>query len=275
MAPRTSSPRVALAAVAASLVVAGCATEAEAPPAASYLALGDSYTIGESVPAADRWPVRLVDALARLNARDDVDVILLVRGGGSAEDLWAFNDERLARAIAGSRIPVVAAVGHETDVTIAGMAADVRAPTPSAAAELAVPDAAGLESSVKTFGGDLRREVLRRLRDAQQRADGLGGALTPQILIAKLEGVRHRLAAALTGLDEVRRGLQLRRQTLGAVLGRLEALSPRTTLRRGFAIAIKGERVVATVAGLAAGDSLLVMLQDGDVECRVVRTKRR
>jgi exodeoxyribonuclease VII large subunit len=224
---------------------------------------------GEAAPAS------LVDALARLNARDDVDVILLVRGGGSAEDLWAFNNERLARAIVASRVPVIAAVGHETDVTIAGMAADLRAPTPSAAAELAVPDAAALLSSVEAFGGDLCREVLRRLRDAQQRADGLGGALTPQILAARLEGVRHRWAATRTGLDGARRGLQVRRQTLVAILGRLEALSPRTTLRRGFAIALKGERVVATVVGLAAGDPLLLMLQDGDVECRVVRTRPR
>ena len=231
--------------------------------------------LSAAVVQGDAAPASLAAGISRLNERGGVDVILLVRGGGSSEDLWAFNDEGLARAIAASRVPVVAAVGHETDVTIAGMAADVRAPTPSAAAELAVPDAAGLESSVKNFGGDLRREVLRRLRDAQQRADGLGGALTPQILTARLEGVRHRLAAALTGLDEVRRFLQLRRQTLAAILGRLDALSPRTTLRRGFAIALKGEQVVATVAGLAAGDPLLVMLQDGDVECRVVQTKRR
>ena len=233
------------------------------------IVLSPAAVQGESAPAS------LVDAIARLNDRGDVDVILLARGGGSSEDLWAFNDERLARAIATSRVPIVAAVGHETDVTIAGMAADVRAPTPSAAAELAVPDAADLGRSLCSLRGSLVREIQRRLRDAQQRADGLGAALTPQILAARLETARHRQNAARAGVEEVRRMLQRHRQTLNGLLGRLEALSPFTTLCRGYAIAVKGERIVASVAGVSPGDPLLLMLQDGDVECRVTRTKQR
>jgi exodeoxyribonuclease VII large subunit len=229
-------------------------------------------------PAAvqgDGAPASLVEAIERLHACGGMDVILLARGGGSAEDLWAFNDETLARAIAASRVPVVAAVGHETDVTIAGLVADVRAPTPSAAAELAVPDVAELERRFASHASTLVREIAARLRDLQQRTDVRGAALVPATLTARIAGSRHGLHAARAGLLAVRQRLQRHRQALESALARLDALSPLATLRRGFAIAVRGERVVASVAGVAAGDPLLVLLQDGDVECRVTRTKRR
>ncbi len=216
----------------------------------------------------------LAEAIERLNAAA-VDVIILARGGGSAEDLWAFNDERLARAIAASRVPIVAAVGHETDVTIAGMAADVRAATPSAAAALVVPDGSEVLRALTALAAGLVREASRRVRDAQQRADGLGAALTPSLLAAKLEIIQRRVAAARQGLADVRNALEVRRGRLDAILGKLETLNPLTTLRRGYAIALKGVRVVTSVDAVSPGDPLLVMLQDGDVECRVTRTKRR
>ena len=214
-------------------------------------------------------------AIRTLDARGDVDVILVARGGGSADDLWAFNDEGLARAIAASRVPVVAAIGHETDVTIAGLVADVRAPTPSAAAELAVPDAAEIERALAALRSALARGLVARLRDARLRVDALGTALSPASLAVRASASRHRLTAAHAGLRAFVPRLLRHRQTLDAARARLEALSPLATLRRGFAVAIKDGRVLASVAGVAAGDSFLMLLQDGDMECRVVRTRRR
>ena len=214
-------------------------------------------------------------AIRRLDVRGGVDVILVARGGGSAEDLWAFNDEGLAHAIAASRVPVVAAIGHETDVTIAGLVADVRAPTPSAAAELAVPDAAEIERALASLRSALARGLTARLRDARLRADALGTALSPASLAVRASAARHRLTAAHAGLRAFVPRLLHHRQTLDAARARLETLSPLATFRRGFAVALKGGRVLTSVAGVAAGDSFLMLLQDGDVECRVVRTRRR
>ena len=214
-------------------------------------------------------------ALRTLDARGDVDVILVARGGGSAEDLWAFNDEGLARAIAACRAPVVAAIGHETDVTIAGLVADVRAPTPSAAAEMAVPDATELERFLASLGSALLRSMVARLRDARLRVDALGTALSPASLTVRASAARHRLSVAGAGLRAFLPRLRRHRQALDSSRARLEALSPLATLRRGFAVAVKDGRVLASVAGVAAGDPLLMLLQDGDVECRVIRTRRR
>jgi exodeoxyribonuclease VII large subunit len=220
----------------------------------------------------DEAPPQIVSALQAVSHVEGVDVIILARGGGSLEDLWAFNDERVARAVAASPVPVVCGVGHETDFTIADLAADLRAPTPSAAAELATPDrgelarhvvhyrsrlAAAIEETVAGQRRQLAGEVraLRRLSPQtwidgrRQRVDDLSRAA--QAAIA------HRLSLARARLD----GLGLR----------LSALNPAATLARGYAIVRRAGdgQVVVSVGQVAPGDRLSVQVSDGQFDSTV------
>jgi exodeoxyribonuclease VII large subunit len=215
----------------------------------------------------EQAPAQIVSALQVLDARDDVDVILLVRGGGSLEELWAFNDERVARAIAACRHPIISGVGHETDFTITDFVADLRAPTPSAAAELAVPDRDELQQRIQAWAGQLESTMNRFQRQAreallqQQRALQ---RLSPQ---ARIDTDRQRV-------DElVRRGgralahaLSLHRSGVAGFHARLVALSPDATLRRGYAIVRQANSrdVVRSVQQVQRGDRLAIQVQDGE-----------
>jgi exodeoxyribonuclease VII large subunit len=186
----------------------------------------------------------IVAAIERLVAARCADVIIVGRGGGSIEDLWAFNEEAVARAIAAAPIPVISAVGHETDITIADLVADLRAPTPSAAAEAAVPDGPVLARR-------LAETRIRIARCALERVEAGGG----------------RVAEALERLGAAARGrVERRREILAAAAGRLHALSPLSTLARGFAVPLDGEgRLLRTTAAFAPGVSFRLRLLDGTV----------
>lgn len=187
-------------------------------------------------------------AIASFEAVPEVDVLIVGRGGGSVEDLWAFNEEVLARAIAACPVPVISAVGHEVDVTIADLVADVRAPTPSAAAEFAVPDGRVVRRYLEDFDARLRAAVRQRV--AERRGEVL------------------LLADALT--RAVRGVLRGRRERLAQVAGRLEALSPLAALRRGYAVPLDAEgRVLRGVASFAPGGAFRLRVADGSVDCRV------
>jgi exodeoxyribonuclease VII large subunit len=193
----------------------------------------------------------IVRALAELPRRAPVDVILLARGGGSLEDLWCFNDESLARAIRACAVPVVTGIGHEIDFTIADFAADLRAPTPTGAAERASPDAAAWRTHLARLGDRLERaHPGRRLQQLTQRLDGLWERLAhggPARL--------HRLAERLAGRQQL-----------------LDSLNPRAILERGYAIARKADgHVVLDPAELAHGEALELMLARGNVGARVVK----
>ncbi len=210
-------------------------------------------------------PAQIVRALQRLDQRDDIDVILLARGGGSIEDLWAFNDERVARAIFAARHPVISGVGHETDFTIADFVADLRAPTPSAAAELAVPDLSGvgpalaeMQATLTAAIGDTlaaRREALRA------RAQWLT-LLSPQRLLDSDRQRVDMLAGRLAG--SVSRGLERRRGRLAVAGSSLMAFNPQATLARGFAI-VRGPdgELIRSVVQARPGVSLRVQVSDG------------
>lgn len=210
-------------------------------------------------------PAQIVRALQRLDQRDDIDVILLARGGGSIEDLWAFNDERVARAIFAARHPIISGIGHETDFTIADFVADLRAPTPSAAAELAVPDLSGVGPALAemratltaAIGGALaaRREALRA------RAQWLT-LLSPQRLLDSDRQRVDMLAGRLAG--SVARGLERRRGRLAVAGSSLMAFNPQATLARGFAI-VRGPdgELIRSVVQARPGAPLRVQVSDG------------
>jgi exodeoxyribonuclease VII large subunit len=215
----------------------------------------------------DQAPAQIAAALQVLDARDDVDLILVVRGGGSLEELWAFNDEQVARAIAACRHPVVSGVGHETDFTIADFVADLRAPTPSAAAELAVPDQAELRQRIGMLSLRLERNLAQRLDQARQALDEKQRTLqrlSPQARVdthrQQVDDLTRRATRALTY------SLALRRSGLGGLEARLAALSPVATLERGYAIVRRQDTgvVVRSTGQVSRGDALSVRVHDGE-----------
>ncbi len=214
-------------------------------------------------------PASLRDALVRV--QDRAELVILARGGGSLEDLSTFNDEALARAIARCPVPVVSAVGHETDVTIADFVADVRAPTPSAAAELASPDAQDLSAQIASFAENLLDSLRHALRERRTGVAAAGRRLSPHSFLRELASARERLARdGADLLDTAHRPLREGRDALASVAGRLDAVSPFATLRRGYAIAEQGDgRLVTHVEDASVGDPLLVRLQDGRLHVHV------
>ena len=237
-------------------------------------------------------------ALLLANAVGEADVILCGRGGGSMEDLWAFNEEAVARAIYDSDIPVISAVGHEPDVTIADFVADLRAPTPSGAAELAVPDRTEYALSVRTLDTRLRTAAHKQLQIRRQRLTTLQERLelrTPANYIAEkrllLDQMTDRLCAALPArLSREEQKLAVLRQRLLAAgqgslhkrrlrfaqtVATLDAISPLRVLARGYAVATKGKRgaVVSDAAALKAGDTLHIRFAKGAADCRVTDTE--
>jgi exodeoxyribonuclease VII large subunit len=219
--------------------------------------------------------VEIVEALQALASRREVEVILLVRGGGSLEDLWTFNGEILARAIARCPVPVVAGVGHETDVTIADLAADARAPTPSAAAALVVPDRRALAARLEAGRRRLEAAIDARMAAARARLRARAAALRHLSPTARLEARRERLSRATARLRAAERAaLAARRGRLALAVGRLDSLSPLAVLARGYAIATRADgRIVRHGADVAAGDALEVRLARGRLEVRVTAVK--
>ena len=239
--------------------------------------LGRRYPLAEVLLAptpvqGDAAPPRIVAALEALNAHADVDVIIVARGGGSLEDLWAFNDERVARAVAASRVPVICGVGHETDFSLADFSADVRAPTPSAAAELVAPDRAELRAQVAALTmaqvAALRGTIEERRWHLAEQTRTLKH-LSPAV---KLAQARQRTDDLLARAEAaMRHRLTLRRERLDGLSGHLVGVSPLGTLERGYAIVRHRETgtVVRSVEQVTPGDVLGVRVAGGEFEARV------
>ncbi len=241
----------------------------------------------------------IVQGLRDLNALGDVDVIIVGRGGGSLEDLWAFNEEIVARAIVASKAPVVSAVGHEVDFTIADFVADLRAPTPSAAAELVVREKQAVVDTLDELRERLARAAARPLRDLERRVDELAlglrrgmratlerarhrerlavGALAAASPLARLTRGRNRLERLDARLrDEIRHRFVGSQHRLGAAVGRLDSLSPLAVLGRGYSLTrtAAGE-IVRNARQVKIGDDVRVLLDEGSLDARVSATRER
>lgn len=222
----------------------------------------------------DEAPSQIVAALAALNAREDVDVILLVRGGGSLEDLWAFNDELVVRAVAASRIPVVAGVGHEVDVTLADLAADLRTPTPSVAAELVTPtldELADHLARAKQRLCELLEHDLERQRLLVKNLERHLSLLSPQTLLG---GARQRLDELDIRMHNASRSmLRLRRERVRRLAGELEKLDPLATLARGYAVVTDlDDASLREMQQVAIGDEVRIRLYRGILSA-IVKSK--
>ncbi len=218
----------------------------------------------------EKAPESILTSLELLCERQDVDVIILGRGGGSIEDLWAFNDESVARAIYHCPIPIISAVGHEIDFTISDYVADLRAPTPSAAAELVAPDigqiALGIENTrhlIHRYTVTGLQQRLQSLKDRAGRLKLMSPAQSVANNTAALTHLEKRFATALSVCMEEK---NKRLQTAVEVLG---ALSPLNVLNRGYAIAFSQDRVVHSVSEAAVGRPLTVKLKDGTIHTTI------
>ena len=216
---------------------------------------------------------QLVRALKRLYAQPDLDTIILARGGGSLEDLWGFNDERVVRAVAEAPVPIIVGVGHESDVTLCDFAADLRAPTPSAAAELATPDGTQLPSILGRFRDRASAALLGRAAEQRRYLDAESRALAR--LSPDIGAARQRAADLLDrGGRTLDDRIERRRMRLGSLADAMQALSPVATLDRGYAVARTADgRILRDPAAVSAGDPLHVTVARGTVETRVERAR--
>jgi exodeoxyribonuclease VII large subunit len=217
----------------------------------------------------------IVAGITALNARGDLDVLIVGRGGGSIEDLWAFNEEIVARAIAASKVPVISAVGHETDFTIADFVSDLRAPTPSAAAELVVAHKAELAQRLDDLTSRLESALSHRVRAGRQRLTYLArhlGLLNP---VERVRRQRERVAVAAETLrGAIRTRLKLWVGDLRALAGKLESLSPLAILARGYSITrlLPDLSIVKDAASVRPGEAVSILLHRGSLACRVEET---
>ena len=238
------------------------------------------YPLAEVVisPAAvqgDAAPAEIVAALKRLNADSKVGVILIARGGGSLEDLWAFNDERVVRAVANSRVPVISGVGHETDFTLTDFAADLRAPTPTAAAELATPDCVDLAQRLGELTQRLAGSTELRLEDAAEDCERLRSRLERVSPLWSINNQRQRL-------DELSQRqamawqyrLQYLRVEHKGRQQRLAALNPYAVLQRGYAIVSNADgQTIHSRKQVSEQADLAVQVSDGKFRVRVTDTR--
>ncbi len=227
--------------------------------------------IAPALVQGDLAPAEIVRALRWLDGRDDIDTIIVARGGGSIEDLWAFNDERVARAVFAAEKPLISGVGHETDFTITDLVADLRAPTPSAAAELAVPDLSDLPLALagtrSRLAATMQSQIGQQRRQVQAHAQALS-LLSPR---STLDNNLQRLDSLLLRLDQIMRfQLEQKRSRLAIQNASLSAVSPLATLSRGYAIVRRADgRLVRSRRQVDAGDRIVVQVSDGEFEARI------
>lgn len=218
----------------------------------------------------------IASAIHAVNNRSDIDLIITGRGGGSKEDLWAFNEEPVARAIYVSNIPVISAVGHEPDVSISDYVADVRASTPSNGAERAVPDQTEIRARLKHLSHRLAAAQTVRLSTARKELERLRQNRMLRDLRAPIEDRRILLDSEQRRLaDALKNQIKTHRMAMARLSAGLDAMSPLKVLGRGYAIARSENGVVSSVAQAAEGEKLSVMVSDGVLHCQVTEKEER
>ncbi|WP_449075996.1 exodeoxyribonuclease VII large subunit [Ruminococcus sp.] len=215
-------------------------------------------------------PEQLVRAVNKFSASKIADVVIIGRGGGSAEDLWAFNDEQLAYAVYNCETPIISGVGHETDFTVCDFVADVRASTPSAAAELAVPDRQELMSYYFKQKQYISAMLDRKIKTAQLRLENQQrrmSASSPKLKAEQLEKQLSAKSEKLTRFMNIY--ISDKENKLIAAKGKLDGLNPLNVLNRGYAIAEKDEKIITSSKQLKNGDGFTVILSDGKINAKV------
>lgn len=238
--------------------------------------LGRRFPYAEVVLApvlvqGDGAPAQMVEALDTLNTLHNIDVIIIGRGGGSAEDLWAFNDERLAYAVYRSKIPVISAVGHETDFTICDFVADLRAPTPSAAAELAVPDQSELRAELYGLLYRLQQSVTTSVRERRLQFERLLQKSTLANPQTFFDTKRMHLLAQTTQFAHFENDILHRaRVRLQENAAKLQALSPLAVLARGYSVTMQTDgKVITSTEQISVNDNVNIQFQNGKAVCTV------
>lgn len=214
---------------------------------------------------------QIARAISYINEKKLADVIIVGRGGGSIEDLWAFNEEVVARAVFASEIPVISAVGHETDFTICDFVADLRAPTPSAAAELAVPEKNELLSQIVSYKNAMRANLLHNVEKQKMKHERLSAFFKPEKLTEMIENRRMELDSLVSAMkDATDEKIKSKKTELENIIVRLSAQNPLNLLAKGFSVAKNADgKIIKSVKNVACGDKINVSLSDGTVKAIV------
>lgn len=227
-----------------------------------------------SLVQGEQAPNSLCLGLEYLNATNACDVIIIGRGGGSIEDLWAFNDEKVVRSVAASSIPVISAVGHETDFTLCDFAADLRAPTPSAAAELATPDADEIKLRLDELIGRAEGIALSMLNVKRGAVSELSKRLELSSPSGRLELERKQLSLVSERLEQtIARTIQKNRERFSVLVTELGAINPLAVLGRGYSYSQKDGSVVASIEQISVGDKIDIRFSDGIAEAEILSLK--
>ncbi len=232
--------------------------------------LADIVLFPSSVQGAEA-PPQLCMGIEFFNAMKNVDVIIIGRGGGSIEDLWAFNDEALVRAVAASEIPVISAVGHQTDFTLCDFAADLRAPTPSAAAEIAVPDISALRSAVSQIEAKTANSMQMYLKRRFDNVSLLERVISLNSPSSRLENSKLGLIHLGTRIENSMLGaMSASRGKLAELSAKLEGMNPLSVLSRGYSAIRDGDgKMIHSISQINVGDSISVVMSDGEAKATV------
>lgn len=210
-----------------------------------------------------------------MNLKGDCDTIIVGRGGGSIEDLWAFNEEIVAQAIYNSKIPVISAVGHETDFTIADFVSDLRAPTPSAAAELATPSVVDIKGYIAGIERRFNFGISKNFENKRMLLKSVCGKISVQGILNSYNQKRMYIDSVVKRAEKaVGDTLYSKRESLSVAAAKLHALSPLAVMARGYSAVFKDDKTITSLKDVSEGDNLKIYLKDGIVDSTVIKKEK-